>query len=156
MRIWLIAALVSLPGWVFADDPPKAKHVEMSDEERGVLDRTNAERKSAGVPPLVPNAKLFQAAREHATNMARQGKLDHVLDGKSPGDRVTAAGYPWSATAENIAWKSPGPEQVVKLWMDSPGHKTNLLNKDYDEIGIAVAVNSKGERYWVQVFGRQK
>jgi uncharacterized protein YkwD len=88
--------------------------------------------------------------------MAKQDKLAHELDGKNPGDRIKAAGYKYSVSGENVAWKYKTPKAVVEGWMDSTQHKMNILNKDYTEIGIGMAKNAKGERYWAQVFGTPK
>jgi uncharacterized protein YkwD len=85
--------------------------------------------------------------------MAKKGELNHVLDGKSPADRVKDTGYPWAAVAENIAnGHDLTPEGAVELWMNSPPHKKNLLNKEYAEIGIGTARTDKGEVYYTQVF----
>lgn len=138
-------------------DAKKEKKDELSltDEEKGVIELTNAERKKESLPPLKPNLKLLTAARGHGENMAKQNKLDHVLDEKTPAERVKAAGYRYAATGENIAWNQKDPAQVLEAWMNSPGHRANILNKDYVEIGVACVKNAKGERYWVQVFGKQ-
>lgn len=147
-----LAALFLVPALAVA----QAKDFKLSDDEQGVLDATNAERKAAGLPALKANPKLFSAARGHSANMAKQGKFDHVLDEKTPADRVKAAGYTFRACGENIAWNSPTPAEALRIWMDSPGHKANILNKDFTEIGVAVAKNDKGEPYWTQVFGRPR
>lgn len=141
------------PAVLPADDKPAARKFALSKEERAVLDRTNAERKAAGLPALAANEQLFDAARKHSANMARQSKLDHLLDG-TPADRVRAAGYVFRAIGENIAWNQPDAAEVLQSWMESPGHRANLLSREYTETGIAVAVNARGERYWTQVFGR--
>ncbi|WP_439632281.1 CAP domain-containing protein [Gemmata sp.] len=148
---------------VAAAQPPKAppKKADKKDElvlskdEQGVIDRTNAERNKADLPPLKANPKLMAAARGHGDNMAKQDKLDHVLDDKMPADRVKDAGYTYAAVGENVAWNQKDPAQVLEAWMNSEGHRANILNKEFEEIGVAVARNAKGERYWVQVFGKQ-
>lgn len=138
-------------------DPPKEKvELKLSEDEQAVLDATNAERKKAKLDPLAVDAKLLEAARKHAANMAKQDKLDHTLDDKDVADRVKAAGYAFRRLGENIAWNQQTPKDVVAGWMDSKGHRENLLNGDYTQIGLAVAKNSKGEPYWVQVFGKPK
>lgn len=156
MRMLLPAALLAICPLAIADEAPKGKGLTLSEDEKGVLDRTNAERKAAGLAPLAPNAKLFAAARAHSANMAKQEKLAHELDGKKPHERVKDSGYTFAATGENIAWNSPTPEDTLKLWMNSPGHKANILNEDYTEIGVGVATSEKGERYWTQVFGKPR
>jgi uncharacterized protein YkwD len=130
--------------------------VWLSDAERLLLELTNAERTAAGLPPLRPSARLFAAARVHAANMARQGRLAHDLDGQTPADRVTTAGYPWSRMGENIGWNAPTPADAVAGWMSSPAHRANILTREFAEIGVAVVLNAKGEPYWVQVFGTQR
>lgn len=148
-RAVLFLAVIGWCATSSADDAP----FRLSADEAAVIDQANAERKKAGLDPLKPNPKLAAAARAHAANMAKQDKLDHDLDGKTPSDRVTTAGYVWSRTGENIGWNYPTPKAAVAGWMDSPPHKANILSTDYTEIGIGVAKNAKGERYWVQVFG---
>jgi uncharacterized protein YkwD len=128
-------------------DAPK-----LSAEEKALIEATNAERKKAELDPLAPNPKLLEVARGHAANMAKQDKLAHDLDGKTPADRVKEAGYPYTRTAENVAWNQPTPKAVVAVWMNSPQHKENILTAEFTEIGVAVARNAKGEPYWVQVF----
>src|SRR6478672_10572300 len=98
-----LTALVLLSGLATADTKPEEKKLELSEEEKGVLDQTNAERKAAGLPELVANPKLFQAARDHSANMAKQSRMSHTLDGRTHADRITAAGYSYSACGENIA-----------------------------------------------------
>jgi uncharacterized protein YkwD len=149
-----LVVLLLIPALAVAQ--PKAKEFKLSEDEQGVLDATNAERKAEGLPPLKPNPKLFAAARAHSENMAKQSKLDHVLDEKSPADRVKAAGYAFRMVGENVEHNAPTPAEAVKDWMNSPGHKANILNKDFTEIGIAVARNDKGEPYWTQVFARPR
>src|SRR5262245_30667066 len=73
----------------FAGEPAEVK---MSAQEKKLLELTNAERKKKDLPPLQPNALLAKIARAHSANMAQQQKMDHFLDGKSPADRVAAAG----------------------------------------------------------------
>lgn len=135
-------------------DPPKEKaEFKLTEDEQAVLDATNAERKKAKLDPLTADAKLTEAARSHAANMAKQDKLAHTLDDKTFEDRAKAAGYAYRGLAENIAWNQKTPKEVVATWMDSKGHRENLLNGEYTHIGVAVAKSKKGEPYWVQVFG---
>jgi uncharacterized protein YkwD len=137
-----------------ADERPKPAGPKLSKIEQEVLDRTNAERTKAGLKALKVEAKLLRAAREHSANMAKQGKLEHKLDDKTPADRVKAAGYKFLALAENIAEGPPTGAEAVKGWMKSEGHRTNLLGADYVEIGIGMATDSQGRPYYTQVFGK--
>lgn len=141
---------------VFAVSGSTPKRVSLSEAERLLIELTNAERASAGLPPLRASARLFEAARAHAANLARQDRLAHDLDGQTPADRVAAAGYAWSRVGENIGWNARTPKAAMTGWMGSPGHRANILTKEFAEIGVAVALNAKGEPYWVQVFGSQR
>jgi uncharacterized protein YkwD len=149
-----LAVLLLTPAFALADSKPDEKKLELTDEEKGVLEQTNAQRKAAGLSELVPNAKLFQAARDHSANMAKQGRMSHVLDGRTHVERAAAAaGYPSGYLGENIAWNQRDATEVVECWMRSAGHRANILSRYYTEIGLGVAVNERGERYWTQVFG---
>ena len=153
-RILPLLAVFTLVPLSLADDKKEKKdEFKMSEDEKAVVEFTNAERKKANLPPLKPNPKLFEAARAHSANMAKQDKLEHDLDGKTFVDRVKDTGYKSGRGGENIGWNYQSPKDAVAGWMDSPPHKENILNKDYTEIGIGIAKNAKGEPYWTQVFG---
>ncbi|MFF9912427.1 CAP domain-containing protein [Streptomyces sp. NPDC013457] len=120
-----------------------------------VISLVNAERAKAGCGPLSANATLTRAAQGHSDDMAARDYFDHTNpDGDGPGERVTAAGYPWSTYGENIAMGQSTPEQVMNSWMNSPGHRANILNCDFKEIGIGV--HDEGGPYWTQVFGARR
>lgn len=126
--------------------------VRLTEEEQQLLELTNAERQRCGLRPLRPHPLLMLAARRHAHNMARQSRLAHTLDGKTFADRVVEVGYSYRYLSENIAWNPATPAAAIRSWLASPGHRANLLGP-CDEVGLAVAINERGERYWVQVFG---
>ncbi len=139
---------------ILAADKPEDKF-EVSLAEKQVLDLTNAERAREKLPPLKPHPLLFRAARDHSKNMAKQGKMEHTLDGVEPHQRAQKAGFksPW--IGENIAaGEAFPPREVMKTWMESKGHRENILNADYVYIGIGVARSANGEFYYTQVFGR--
>lgn len=73
-------------------------------------------------------------------------------DGSDPGDRVTAAGYRWSTYGENIAKGQSSPASVMDSWMNSPGHRANIVNCAFKEIGVGKQ-DSSGGPVWTQVFG---
>lgn len=117
-----------------------------------VIALVNAERAKAGCGALSANATLTKAAQGHSDDMAARDYFDHTNpDGDGPGERVTAAGYPWSTYGENIAMGQSTPEQVMEGWMNSPGHRANILNCDFKEIGVGI--HTSGGPYWTQVFG---
>lgn len=117
---------------------------------------TNLERANAGLPALSLNSLLNQAAQGHAQTMANTGTFSHVIDGLGPADRITATGYVWSAVGENIAYGYGTPESVMLGWMNSAGHKANILGSQYTQMGVGYALNASGRPYWVQVFARPR
>ncbi|MEW9549447.1 CAP domain-containing protein [Nonomuraea sp. NPDC050783] len=123
-------------------------------EENEVLRLTNAERAKAGCGALKHDPQLRAAASGHSAEMARRGKMDHnSADGSSFMDRIRAAGFTGgSAFAENIAEGYTTPSAVVQGWMNSSGHRANILNCRYTLIGIGAAKNAAGRMYWTQDF----
>ncbi|GHF36083.1 hypothetical protein GCM10010218_16950 [Streptomyces mashuensis] len=118
-----------------------------------VVALVNAERAKAGCSPVTSNSLLDAAAQGHSDDMAARGFFDHTNpDGKGPGDRITAAGYRWSTYGENIAYGQQDAAAVMDSWMNSPGHRANILNCSFKEIGIGINTAPGGPR-WTQVFG---
>lgn len=154
-RDWLMATVVvllsALCGRTEADEK-KAPAFELTKDEKALLELTNKEREKAELPPLKANEKLFKAARDHSANMAKQNQLDHTLDGKDPGDRLKDVGYEHLGWGENVAGGARTPEEAVQTWMNSPGHRANILNPQYKEIGLGIAKNGDGGPYYTQVF----
>jgi uncharacterized protein YkwD len=127
-----------------------------TDEEKVFVELTNKERAREKLPPYKINATLCKVARAHAENMARQDKMEHVLDGKTPTNRVNESGYAWRRVGENIAWAEDLPaEKVMQGWMESPHHRDNILHKEFTEIGIGLAHKGK-EVYYTQVFAQPR
>ncbi|MFY4717167.1 CAP domain-containing protein [Streptomyces sp. LaBMicrA B280] len=111
----------------------------------------NAERAKAGCRPLTLDAKLTKAAQEHSADMAAHQNMSHTgSDGSDPGTRITQAGYTWSAYGENVAYGYSTAAEVMAGWMSSPGHRANILNCGYQEIGVGLA---QPDSYWTQDFG---
>ncbi|MDJ0588412.1 MAG: CAP domain-containing protein [Pleurocapsa sp. MO_226.B13] len=113
---------------------------------------TNQVRAKYRLRPLRSNCRLYKAAQNHTVNMVKMRRISHTgSDGSSVGVRVKRVGYQYSAVAENVAKGQKTPSQVVQSWMNSPGHRKNILNPKYTEIGIGYSNN-----YWTQVFGRSR
>ncbi|MBL1101612.1 sigma-70 family RNA polymerase sigma factor [Streptomyces coffeae] len=118
-----------------------------------VMELVNIERGKVGCSPVRLNDKLNSAAQRHSDDMAARGYFDHTSpDGSDPGDRITAAGYPWRTYGENIAKGQQTPAAVMDSWMNSPGHRQNILNCDFTEMGVGVNRGSGGPT-WTQAFG---
>ncbi|WP_285597662.1 CAP domain-containing protein [Kineosporia sp. NBRC 101731] len=122
-----------------------------------VLALTNAERAAAGCDvKLTANAALTKAAQAHAEDMLKNNYFSHdSQNGTGAFERITAAGYTWSGAAENIAAGQATPAAVMKSWMNSAGHKANILNCSLTELGVGYAAGSGAAygQYWVQDFG---
>ena len=120
---------------------------------------TNAARSRNGLPALTANAKLMEAARLHAQQMAQYQRAEHNISGaKYPNllARIEAVGYDYANVAENVAWNQRDAQSVVNSWMNSSSHRTNILDRTLKEIGAAMARSSIGEPYWIQVFGTSR
>jgi uncharacterized protein YkwD len=134
-----------------ASSPAPTGGTQASGAVARVVELVNAERGKAGCSPVKANATLTEAAQKHSEDMAASGTMSHTgSDGSSPGDRITRAGYSWSTYGENVAYGYSTPEQVMQGWMTSPGHKANILNCAFKEIGVGLAQPGS---YWTQDFG---
>jgi uncharacterized protein YkwD len=135
--------------------PPPVTPV-LSADEQAIFNLVNQARASNGLPALTLNAKLVQAAQIQAQAMASLNTMSHELPAaKYPTltDRAAAVGYNFSTLGENIAEGYPSPASVMDAWMNSPGHRANILGAGYIEMGVAIAYSSTGLPYDCQVFG---
>ena len=110
------------------------------------------------VAPLAWHCLLENAAQGHSTSMADNDYHNHTgIDGSSPGDRITAAGYDWRAYGENIAGGYFDEAAVMDAWLGSSGHCANIMNSRFEEFGSAYAENSASTYriYWTQNFATQ-
>ncbi|MFJ1969793.1 CAP domain-containing protein [Streptomyces sp. NPDC087903] len=122
--------------------------------EADVVGLTNRERAGAGLPPLTVDALLAVAARAHSADMVARAFYSHTSpDGAEPWDRAAAAGCTRRTIGENIACGQRSPAEVVEGWMDSPGHRANILKPDFTHIGVGFAGGGSAGTYWTQLFG---
>jgi uncharacterized protein YkwD len=122
--------------------------------EDQVATLVNQERAKAGCKPLTVDSRLVTAARGHSQDMATRNYFDHnTPEGVTPWTRITNAGYRFSSAAENIASGQATPATVMTAWMNSPGHRANILNCNLRNIGVGLAYNAKHTPYWTQDFG---
>ncbi|MET8679329.1 CAP domain-containing protein [Streptomyces sp. NPDC004647] len=125
-------------------------------EAARILQLVNKERSSAGCSPVTSNSKLTDAAQKYTDVMARNGELSHTgPDGSSVSDRVEREGYSWSTVGENIAQGQQDAEAVMDAWMNSSGHKANILNCDFKELGIGIHQGDGGP-WWTQDFATRR
>jgi uncharacterized protein YkwD len=135
-----------------ADDP-----VKLNEDEQAIIDATNKEREKAKLPALKHNPLLTKVARAHTENMIKQLKYAHELDGKGPTQRAVAAGYK-AGVLENVGGsiKFKKGAELVPLWMESAGHRQNLLDKRVTEIGVGFGKRPDGWTVATQLFGPVK
>lgn len=116
-----------------------------------VVQLVNAERKKAGLNPLTLDSKLASAALIRAKETERS--FSHTRpDGRSFSTVLTDNGITFRGAGENIAWGQRSPEEVMNGWMNSSGHRANILNPNYTKIGVGYYQNSSGRNFWSQLF----
>ncbi|MFD9391679.1 sigma-70 family RNA polymerase sigma factor [Streptomyces sp. NPDC060000] len=124
-----------------------------SDRASQVIALVNEERAKAGCGPLTEDPQLRDSAQGHSDDMAARDFFDHVNpDGADPGQRITAAGYRWSTYGENIAKGQQTASSVMTSWMNSEGHRANILNCSFKNIGVGIH-DGAGGPWWTQNFG---
>lgn len=104
--------------------------------ERNIIARTNAQRERFGLAPLEMDPELMRSARRHATWMTTRRSLQHTS----------------AAVAENIAMGQRDSQQALSSWMNSSGHRANILNRSHRRIGVAAFTTPEGTIYWCQQF----
>lgn len=135
------------------DPPPEPDPPADTSVNARVLALVNAERADTGCGPVHADDRLAAAALEHSEDMAERDYFDHTgSDGSSPWDRAAEHGYD-QPSGENIAAGYPTPEAVMDAWMNSPGHRANILNCDSHAIGLGYVANSDRGAIWTQLFG---
>jgi uncharacterized protein YkwD len=136
-------------------NPPGGGGSGLSGLEDGVLAASNAERAKAGCPALRMDERLRTAARLHSEDMVNSGYFSHTSpDGSGPGERLRDAGYPTDrGWAENIARGYGTVVAVMDGWMNSDGHRANILNCSMKALGVGVARSGNGRLTWTQSFG---
>lgn len=140
--------VVAIPG---AAPAPTPVAKAASRDRSAIGQMLNAERAAHGLPPVTPSARLKRAAMGHARDMSVRNFFSHVgSDGRRLGQRVRAQGYSFCLVAENIAKGQTSLEEVVQGWMDSPGHRRNMLARGVTEYGFA----HTADNVWVLDLGR--
>lgn len=128
---------------------------ELDEYEAQVAALVNEERAAAELPALTVNKELSQVAEKKAMDMRDHNYFSHTSPTYgSPFDMMKKFGITYHSAGENIARGQKTPQSVMDSWMTSQGHKENILNAKYTEIGIGYVTDSKGNTYWVQMFIR--
>lgn len=120
-----------------------------------VIRLVNVERQKNGLKPLTANWELSRVAQYKSKDMATKNYFSHQSPTYgSPFDMMKSFGIKYSYAGENIAYGQQSASQVMNAWMNSQGHRANILNSNYTQIGVGIATNSKGTKYWTQHFIR--
>lgn len=144
---WYKATIGTKTGYIMA------KHVTFTAPTSGVLSETNKERQTAGLSVLTASNEANRVAQVRADEMARTGQFSHQLrENGSPGDTLDAYDVSYRGWGENIYMGSSEPTQAVSAWMNSSGHRANILNSRFTHLGVGTAKNVQGSTIHVQVF----
>ena len=124
--------------------------------DQQILDLVNQERAKVGADPLSINEQLDQTADLHSQDQASMNNMTHTgSNGSDAGTRIQGEGYQFSMVAENVAAGYLDAEAVVAGWMGSEGHRENILNSGFEELGVGYATSDDGTIYWTQNFGAE-
>lgn len=137
-----------------AEEPQQEEPQEQTEgirqEEQQVIELTNNHRREAGLSELQADTELSQVARRKSSDMDQNNYFSHTSPTYgSPFDMIRDHGIDYSAAGENIAQGQRSPEEVVQAWMDSPGHRENILNANFTHIGVGYEPNGN---HWTQMF----
>lgn len=134
-------------------ETPKNTTQSISNFEQQVVDLTNAERAKAGLKPLEIYSPLMKSAHAKSEDMANNHYFSHTSPTYgSPFDQMKTFGISYRSAGENIAQGQRTPQEVVQAWMNSAGHRANILNANYTHIGVGFVENGY---YWTQQFIQQ-
>ncbi len=121
--------------------------------EQKVIDLVNQQRAYNGLPALKANWEVCRVARYKSQDMIDKQYFAHQSPTYgSPFNMMENFGIRFSAAGENIAYGQRTPQEVMNSWINSPGHRSNILNQTYNQIGVGVAKASNGTFYWTQMF----
>jgi len=142
------AAVAAVPPLTVAAQPGQVQGLRLWTD---CVDRTNFVRLANGLAALTIDVRAATAATAHSAYQARIQKMTHdqtAVGFADAGQRLRTAGYQWSTYGENVAAGQGDCATVMKAWMDSKGHRSNILNPSYRHIGMGMVVGANGVRYW--------
>ncbi|TAN58852.1 MAG: CAP domain-containing protein [Rhodospirillales bacterium] len=143
---YLVFALFLLAAPALADSDPAGE----------LIGAVNSARRDVGLGPLRAEDRLSRAAQDYARVLAGWGRLSHQgPEGSRLKDRLSRQGYPYRQAAENLASGLIGPGETVALWLQSPGHRANMLMPDMHEAGVGIVRDADGQSYWTLLLGRR-
>lgn len=126
---------------------------DISALENEVIRLVNIEREKAGINALIQNRELMKVARMKSQDFIDKNYFSHTSPTYGTvSNMLETFGIPFTAVAENIANGQRNAEEVMNSWMNSPGHRANILSSTYNQIGVGVARDSNGKLFWTQIF----
>lgn len=132
------------------DERPE-EDTSLSSYQSRVVELVNEARASAGLPALLVDNGVQQAAQVRAAE--QEILFSHTRpDGSSCFSALSEAGVSYRGAGENIAWGQKTPEEVMESWMNSSGHRANILNENFTAIGVGLHEDASGTLYWTQMF----
>ncbi len=144
------------PAMIYPGQKLNIPSVTTTSQENEVIRLVNVERSRAGLPALSTNWQLCRVARYKSADMAQpppKGYFSHTSPTYgSPFQMMQNFGLQFTSAGENIAYGQRTPAEVMRDWMNSPGHRNNILSRSYSQIGVGLAKNSSGVCYWTQQF----
>ncbi|WP_078409785.1 CAP domain-containing protein [Priestia abyssalis] len=135
------------------EKPAATTASNVSEFEKQVANLVNQERQKAGLQPLQLDTKLSDVAREKSKDMMNKGYFSHQSPTYgSPFDMMKQFGITYKSAGENIAKGQQTPQEVMNAWMNSEGHRANILNGSFTHIGVGFVKDAQGTTYWTQMF----
>ena len=132
-----------------------SQNSNLSANAQEVIKLVNKERNAAGLSALAENSRLSEVAQAKAEDMMKNGYFSHISPTYGiPFEMMKTFGIAYKSAGENIAKGQKTPAAVMNGWMNSSGHRTNILNASYEQIGAGFCKDSSGVAYWVQMFIR--
>lgn len=142
-RTFSILAILVITSFSYSQNPDR------------IIELINIERTNKNLAPIRKDSQLTLCASNYAKLMAKKNIMSHNLGNTNAGQRMSLTGYNWWNWGENIAYGYPNAKSVVNAWMNSPGHRANILG-NYRDTGVGVAFTTNGTPYFCQVFGTRR
>lgn len=144
---------IANPAMIIPGQKISIPNIDVKTMENQVISLVNQARVNAGLQPFTTNWELSRVARYKSQDMANKGYFDHTSPTYgSPFTMMQNFGIKFTAAGENIAMGQRTAQEVMNSWMNSPGHRSNILNPSFNQIGVGLAKNSNGTCYWTQQF----
>ena len=144
----LVVFLGACMGGIARIDPPTAPPLSTRDEVRAFAELVNEHREKIGCKPLTWLSPIAAVAQQHSEDMSHYGFFNHVNQhGQNPFDRLKAAGIAYSRAAENIAAGQRTADEVLRSWLSSSGHRSNIEDCRLTQHGVGLANN-----HWTHMF----